>query len=193
VPETEFAPGGVASREAAARVRGLSEVWSDPVAFQTWYEMAVVKVYGYLFGRTGGDAALAEDLTQQTFMQAVRRRSTFDGRADAVTWLCSIGRRKLTDHYRQLEREERRHLRLIVREIAVADSRPSASRIDDREAVLAALRGMPAMQRAALVLRYVDRLSVREVGAELRRSEGATESLLARARERFRATFERAE
>jgi RNA polymerase sigma-70 factor (ECF subfamily) len=191
VPKPELATRGAASREAATRVRALAEAWSDPVAFQDWYEVAVVRVYGYLFGRTGGDAALAEDLTQQTFMQAVRRRDTFDGRADAVTWLCSIGRRRLTDHYRQLEREERRHLRLVVREIAVADHAPSASRIDDREAVLAALRGLPTMQRAALVLRYVDRLSVREVGAELGRSEGATESLLVRAREHFRATFER--
>ena len=56
------------------RARELSEVWSDPDAFRAWYEAAVVKVYRYLFGRTGGDAALTEELTQQTFIQAVHRR-----------------------------------------------------------------------------------------------------------------------
>ncbi len=179
-----------ASRSASDRIRELSEIWSDPAAFRAWYEVAVVKVYGYLFGRTGGDAALTEELTQLTFLQAVRRRETFDGRADAVTWLCSIARHKLTDHFRRLEREERRHLRLVVREIATTGVMSSPARVEDREAVLAALRRLPAMHRSVLVLHYVDGLTVREIGAEIGRSEGATESLLVRARERFRATYE---
>ena len=116
---------------ASDRARELSEIWSDPIAFRTWYEVVVLKVYSYLFGRTGGDAALTEELTQQTFMQAIRRRETFDGRADVVTWLCSIGRHKLTDHYRRVEREERRHLRLVVREITMEGPTSSASRIED--------------------------------------------------------------
>jgi len=61
--------------------------------------------------------------------------------------------------------------------------------VDDREAVLAALRDLPALHRAALVLRYVDDLSMCEVAKTLGRSEAATESLIRRARERFRATY----
>jgi RNA polymerase sigma-70 factor (ECF subfamily) len=188
MPGDVFADDSVAGGRSD-RARELSEVWSDPDAFRAWYEGAVVKVYRYLFGRTGGDAALTEELTQQTFIQAVRSRDTFDGRADAVTWLCAIGRRKLTDHYRRLEREGRRHLRLVVREIAVSDQGPSIAHIEDRETVFAALRSLPAVQQAALVLHYVDGLTVREVAAELGRSEGAAESLLVRARERFRAAY----
>ena len=60
-----------------------------------------------------GPGPLAEELTQQTFVEAVRRRGSFDGRSEVVTWLCSIGRHKLADHYRRLERDERHRLRIL--------------------------------------------------------------------------------
>lgn len=173
---------------ALDRTAALAGVFSDPLAFRGWYDTAVVRVYGYLHGRCGGDDALAEELTQQTFIQAIGHWQSYDGRADSITWLCSIARNKLTDHYRVLDRQERRHLRLVVREISVARDAP-VDAIGDRDTVLMALRNIPALHRAALVLRYVDGLSVREVAAELGRSETATDSLIRRAKERFRATY----
>lgn len=170
------------------RTRALAGIFSDPVAFRRWYEAAVVRVYGYLWGRCGGDESLAEELTQQTFIQAIERRQTYAGRSSDMTWLLAIARNKLTDHWRRLDREERRHLRLVVREIAITrDTRQSS--FEDREAVVEALRGLPALQRAAVVLCYVDGLSVRETAGMLGRSESATESLLSRARVRLRSTL----
>lgn len=170
------------------RARELVGIFSDPAAFRRWYEAAVVRVYGYLCGRCGGDENLAEELTQQTFIQAIERRDTYEGRSSDMTWLLAIARNKLTDHWRRLDREERRHLRLVVREIAITDDTARTS-FEDREAVLAALRNLPALQRAAVVLCYVDGLSVREAAGVLRRSESATESLLSRARQRLRSTL----
>jgi RNA polymerase sigma factor (sigma-70 family) len=167
----------------------LDRIFGDPAEFRRWYDAAVPRVYRYLQGRCGGDASLAEELTQQTFLEAVRHRSTFDGRSDPVTWLVAIARNKLTDHFRQLEREERRHLRLVVREIATDGGGASWERREARDEVLTALRGLPAAQRAALVLHYLDGLSVREVSVALGRSESATESLLSRGRERFKTIF----
>lgn len=177
-----------ATAQAVDHAQELAAVFADQVAFRTWYDMAVVRVYGYLYGRCGGDMHLAEELTQQTFLQAVRHWQTFDGRADPVTWLCTIARNKLTDHYRELDRQERRRLRLVVREIEMAEVEVDRT-VADREAVLEALRGLPPLQRAALILRYVDGLSVREVATALDRTEDATESLLRRAKERFREMY----
>ena len=175
----------------ADRKSELDRVFSDPVAFGAWYDDALTTVYGYLLVRCGGDTALAEELTQQTFIQAVRRRETFDGRSDSVTWLCAIARNRLADHHRQVAREERRHLRLVVHEIPAAGSaEPEQSAVVEREAVLAALRSLPALQRAALVLCYLDGLSVREASRALGKSEGATASLLNRGKARFRQVYE---
>jgi RNA polymerase sigma-70 factor, ECF subfamily len=173
---------------AADRTNELAGVFADPQAFRRWYDDAVVRVYRYLYGRCGGDTDLAEELTQQTFIQAVRHWRSFDGRSDSVTWVCAIARNKLVDHFRELDRQQRRHLRLVVREIPMVDDGiPTGA--EDRELVLAALRDLPALQRAALILRYVDGLSVREVAADLGRSEDATESLIRRAKDAFRARY----
>jgi RNA polymerase sigma-70 factor (ECF subfamily) len=173
---------GSAERELVAE---LARTFSDAAAFRRWYDDAVVRVYRYLYPRCGGDSALAEEITQQTFIRAVERRSTYEGRSSVTTWLMSIARHALADHYRRAARDERRHLRLVVHEIHVAEA-PASALVDDREAIIAALGALPASQRAAVVLCYLDGMSVREAAAVLRRSESATESLLGRGKARLR-------
>jgi RNA polymerase sigma-70 factor (ECF subfamily) len=175
------------------RAIDAAAVFDSEVEFRRWYEAAVPRVFGYLHGRCGGDPALAEELTQQTFEAAIRDRAAFDGRADLMTWLLAIARHRLIDHFRRVEREERRHLRLIVREVAVqGDDDASFRSHDERAEVRDTLRGLPAAQRAALVLHHVDGLSVHETAALMGRSPAAVESLLARGRERFRLAWKEA-
>jgi len=173
---------------AEERKDRLAEAFGDAVAFRAWYDDAVDRVYGYLYGRCGGDIEVAEEITQQTFLQAIRHWQAFDGRSDSVTWLCSIARNKLTDHYRERDRQRRRHLQLVVREIESEHPGPDHE-VDDREAVVSALRQLPDIERTALVLRYLDDLSVREVAALLGRSVDATDALIRRAKERFRSIY----
>jgi RNA polymerase sigma-70 factor (ECF subfamily) len=175
--------GLATGRERAAEFRALFE---DDRAFRDWYDRAVPRVYGYLFDRCGGLRTVAEELTQQAFIEAVRHRTRFDGRSDPITWVLSIARHKLADHYRRLAREERRHLRLVSgppSEEGWADPRDTT---ESSEGVLRALRGLPSMQRAALALHYMDELSVVETARELGKTEAAVESLLSRGREGFR-------
>jgi RNA polymerase sigma-70 factor (ECF subfamily) len=172
--------------EPADRRRELAAIFADPAAFRRWYDAAVVVVYRYLHPRCAGDEALAEELTQQTFIQAIDRRGSYEGRATTHTWLVSIARNLLADHYRRIARDERRHLRLIVREVPAAELHDGFQAVEDRQRVLAALRQLAPMQRAVVVLCYVDGLSVREAARALGRSESATESLLSRARDRLR-------
>jgi len=63
----------------------------------------------------------------------------------------------------------------------------------DADAAHAALSRLPAQQRAALVLRYLDGLPVAEVAAHLGRSLHATETLLARSRAALRRVYREGE
>jgi RNA polymerase sigma-70 factor (ECF subfamily) len=164
--------------------QSLDALVQDPVAFRHWYDLVLPRVYRYLLARAG-DPSLAEELTQQTFVEAVRNRRTFDGRADVVTWLCAIGRNKLVDHYRRAGREADRHERLRVLE----DGPDHEAAFDERDAIRRALDELPSDQRLALMFRYLDQMPVREVANQLRRSEKATESLLSRARVSFRLAY----
>ena len=161
----------------------LGLVLADEAAFRAWYDRSMPRVYSYLFQRCGRDRTLSEELTQQTFTDALRthERATAE---DPVAWVIGIARHRLADHFRALERRERGFLRLVSR-APVAE----VTWIGEQEpegALVEALRRLPAAQRAAITLRYLDDLPVREVAALLGRSESAVESLLSRGRETLR-------
>ena len=171
---------------------GLAAVFADEAAFRAWYEQSLPKVYGYLFHRCGRNPELAEELTQQAFVEAVRSRDRFRGKADATTWVIGIARHKLVDHFRRTERDTRRLNALNARELGRGGPAGSAPPIapDDIDDALA---DMPALQRAVLVLHYMDQLSVREVARSIGKSEAATASLMARGRDAFRQAYEGAD
>lgn len=169
--------------------RSLAEIVSDEATFRAWYDVVAPRVYAYLLSRCSV-ASVAEELTQQTLVAAIRSAATFDGRENAIPWLIGIARHHLAGHYRVLEREERRHQRMVVQEVRVRSESTEWARYQRRDAVSRALRNLPAMQRAVLVLRFFDRLSVRDIATEIGRSESATESLLGRARAAFERVYE---
>jgi RNA polymerase sigma-70 factor, ECF subfamily len=169
--------------------RSLAEIVSDEATFRAWYDVVAPRVYAYLLSRCSV-ASVAEELTQQTLVAAIRSAATFDGRENAIPWLIGIARHHLAGHYRVLEREERRHQRMVVQEVRVRSESTEWARYQRRDAVSRALRNLPAMQRAVLVLRFFDRLSVRDIAIEIGRSESATESLLGRARAAFERVYE---
>lgn len=176
----------------AVRVAAFEACFASEVAFRRFYDDALPRLYGYLFHRCRGDTALAEDLAQTAFSEAIRRRRTYDGRSDPVTWLIGIARHKLVDHFRAEERAERRRLRLVVNELTIGEDNGAWSSADERDAIIEALGHLTAMQRAVLILHYADGLPVREVAREIGKSESATESLMTRAREALREAYEEA-
>jgi RNA polymerase sigma-70 factor, ECF subfamily len=175
-------------RERADRFRSL---FGDESTFREWYDAALPRIFGYLFERCGAVRTVAEELTQETFIEAVSARDRFDGRSDEMTWLVAIARHKHADHYRRLAREERRHLSLVA---GRGDETEDPWRsVETQREVLEALARLPAMQRAVLILHYMDDLPVAEIGLELGKSEGAIESLMSRGRDRFRRLLQTTE
>jgi RNA polymerase sigma-70 factor (ECF subfamily) len=146
------------------------------------YDRALPEVSGYLLARCG-QRALAEDLTAETFLAAVRAEAD-GGAPTTVPWLIGTARHKLVDHWRRREREER-SLHLVE----------GGATEDPWDAELDALRAQQVLEdlssahRAALTLRYLDDLPVPQVAALLGRTLHATEALLVRARSAFRSAY----
>lgn len=69
---------------------------SDPA---TWVERHGNVLYRYALLRTQ-DAALAEDLVQETFLAALGARARFSGQSSEQTWLIGILKHKMIDHFR---------------------------------------------------------------------------------------------
>jgi RNA polymerase sigma-70 factor (ECF subfamily) len=143
------------------------------------YDEALPQVYGYLLSRCR-QRALAEDLTAETFLAAVKA----DGPL-SVAWLIGVARHKLADHWRHQAREER-GLSLVP-----TDPEPHwEDCVLDAVVAHEVLGRLGAHHRLALTLRYLDGLPVPEVARLLDRTLHATEALLVRARTAFRRAYD---
>jgi RNA polymerase sigma-70 factor (ECF subfamily) len=153
-------------------------------AFRAFYDQTLPRVYSYLYHRCGNEA-FAEELTQETYIAAVAELKKGKVVSDSLAWIFGIARHKLVDHYRREERGGRLAARMPL-DVA-ADHELDG--IEQRELTHRALAGLPAVQRSALVLRYLDGLPVADVARQLGKSLHATESLLARGRDGFRRVY----
>ena len=168
----------------AAEVALLAEAAEgNPASVRRLLDDAGPVVYGFLYGRVGGNPSVAEDLVQETLLEAVRSAHTFRGESALTTWLCTIARRRLARHY-EFERKSdvaRAGLSLVrdVPDHAEED-------VDRADEVLRALGRLSAMHRQVLVMKYLDEMHVAEMAAELGRSKVQVQSLLQRARESLR-------
>lgn len=156
----------------------------DPVRFRTFYDRALPMVYGYLWRRCGRSEEVAMDLTQDTFLGAVKSLRAGQSVADPSAWVMALARRRLVDFYRRREVRHRAHPQLESQALALDETSAAEARI------LAALEAVPDHYRLALILRYVDDLSVSETAELLGKSVAATESLLARARTALAGEYE---
>ncbi|HVN50599.1 MAG TPA: sigma-70 family RNA polymerase sigma factor [Acidimicrobiales bacterium] len=151
------------------------------------YDTALPQVYGYLLARCGGQAPVAQDLTAETFLAAVKAVQS-GAPPDPMTtaWLVGVARHKLVDHWRRQGREERKLA--AVADLDEPTDDPWDVRLDALRA-RATLDELAPQHRAALTLRYVDDLPVAEVATLLGRTVHATEALLSRAKASFRRAY----
>ena len=166
----------------------------DPDAVRALIDSIGPVVYGFVFARVGGDEPAAQDLLQETLIEALRSAPTFRGDASLRTWVCAIARRRLARHYEA----ERRHavaesgLALLggIGGQAGAASSGGRDEVERRDEIVRALGLLPAVHRQVLVMKYLDELSVSQIADEMGRSPVQVQSLLQRARDGLRRAME---
>jgi RNA polymerase sigma-70 factor (ECF subfamily) len=166
-------------RDADAVARVLA---GDAQAFRLLVETHEPAVFGLCRRLLCGNAADAEDVTQETFLRAYRYLARLEDRARFAPWLYQIAR--------SLARERRRHQdveRRALAERAERLRRTLRARDDEpSEPVLGkALEDLPAEEREALVLRYFEGLSYEDVSKRLRLSFSRVDHLIRKARARL--------
>lgn len=157
----------------------------DPRAFEPLYRKYVAQVYSFALYETR-DQHTAEDLTEGVFLRALSALPRF--RQQAVSeggtfrgWLFTIARNALANERRRRRRHPEASLELAAH---LADDSDPAHAVELRlEGARAwrAVMALPTDKRQAIVLRFVNELSAREVGAVMGRSEGAARVLIHRA------------
>ena len=134
------------------------------------YEEHAKSVYRYLFSLTG-EADTAEELTQETFYQALKRLDTFRGECTPQVWLCAIAKRLW---FKELERRGRA---APLEEEALADlpapddPAGEVERRDERLALYRAMQKLAPDTREVIHLRLAGEFSFRDIGDILGHTE----------------------
>jgi RNA polymerase sigma-70 factor (ECF subfamily) len=168
-------------------------------AFDEFFNASAPRLAAFVARRSGLDSASVEDIVQNTLIKAVRNLASYRGEAALFTWLTTICRHELADVTRKAARQPRHdslsepgaalHVPLQLR---VPTHREPAEEVEaewDSDAVIRALNALPERYALALEAKYGDGLSVEEIGHLLGLSPTAAQSLLARARDAFRARW----
>ncbi len=157
----------------------------DPRAFEALYRKYVAQVYNFALYELRNPHA-AEDLTAQVFLRALSGLSGFREQGEPPgssfrVWLFQIRRNAVSNERRRVRRHPDSPLDLALEIASTEDVQAAAIERDQLDRAWHAIGLLPDERRQALVLRFVEEMSTREIGEVLGRSEGATRVLIHRA------------
>jgi RNA polymerase sigma-70 factor (ECF subfamily) len=174
--------------DAAAEVWGLVEraQAGEAEAFGLIYDRYMDTVFRFVYFRVG-NRQLAEDLTSDTFLRALKRIGSFtwQGR-DLGAWLVTIARNLVADHFKS----GRYRLEVTTGDVLDADREdrgpegsPESAVVDHitNVALLTAVKQLNPEQQECIVLRFLQGFSVAETALTMGKNEGAIKALQYRA------------
>lgn len=183
---------GVAGDEQFNLIAALKQ--RDRSAWSAAVDRHLHEVYGFVFHLVGGDRTVAEDLNQETWLEAMGGIDQCDAaRGSFRNWLFGIARKRVALHYR------RRALAGNPASLGdqfgeVAEWGDSSvlpedvlEQVERVSIVRAAILVLPDDRREVLLWKYVEGLSVKTIASRLGRTAKAIESLLSRTREQMRS------
>ena len=176
-----------------ARIAALVELaqGGDKEAYAQLYDVYVDTVFRYVLVRVA-NRALAEDLTSETFLRAMRRIDSFTWQGkDIAAWFVTIARNLIADHVKSAK---------FRFEVATADMRDADERVDAPdtevltrlrdERLVSAIKELGSDQAECITLRFLQGLSLADTAKILDKSEGAVKQLQLRATRALRKALE---
>ena len=137
---------------------------------QDLYEQHARQVYRYLYSLTH-DADLAEELTQETFYQALKSMHTFRGDCTPQVWLCAIAKRQWDRELSRRKRTAALDEAQLATLAAPDDPAAEIQQKDERLHLYRTMQQLPPETREVLYLRLTGGFSFREIGDILHHTE----------------------
>ena len=170
----------------------------DVAAFDRIYERHRGGVYRYLL-RHCRDRATAEELHQDVWLKLIAARARFDAAARFTTWLYSVARNRMIDHWRRHPAQRLVSLdddsdgrgigELLEDSDPAGNPQAAATDLQETALLVAALEALPAAQRDAFLLHVEGGLAVGEIAALTSTPAETVKSRLRYAYKRLRASL----
>ena len=158
---------------------------NDERAFGRLMKRYLRPVHRYFLIETGGDEALSDDLTQETFIRAWRGLDSYKRLSSFGTWLYRIA----YNTYQNYLKGAKHHLSLDDEHIAPTLQTLTTEADYDAEEVAALHRAIARLgegERTCITLHYIEEMSVKEIASVTGMNEGAIKTALHRGRNHLR-------
>ena len=132
------------------------------------YALYSKKVFLFLLSKTNNEH-LAEELTQETFFQAVQSIDRFKGNSSILTWLCGIAKNVWLKYLRNHQET----LLMEYADLEIADSQDINVQWEQKE-ILQLIHAMNEPVREVMYLRLISNLSFAEIGEIIGKTENWT-------------------
>ena len=168
-------------------------VTGDSSAVVEFYRLYSPKILSYLSKRLPRPED-AQELTNDVFLEAIDSISFLKNKESFMSWLYTIARNKTVDFYRKRKIKSillsrMPFLEIIESEVNQPEFQYEKNRIRDK--IEKTLYILSKKYQKVLRLHYEDQVSIKEIAPILNLSFKATESLLFRARQKFKKEYER--
>ncbi|MBI2821933.1 MAG: RNA polymerase sigma factor [Acidobacteria bacterium] len=156
---------------------GLSEQRMDKAVFEALYRETAHMLWAYI-RRASGEAALADDIFQETFLRLLRAGLPQLDPKQMRAYLYRTATSVLTDHWRRARRMRYLNIEALIGEQAAEESSPGGD-------VMRFYRQLKPREQALLWLAYVEGFDHSEIAQALQLREGSVRVLLFRARRKM--------
>jgi len=175
-------PASKVSLEQAEERLLVEAAQKDPSRFGELYENNFERVYAFIARRVR-DRDVVEDLTSDVFHKALTNLGRFEWRGvPFAAWLCRIAANVIVDRSSRAAKELS-----SIDDPAETPSDTGPEEIENRAQLFRLVDRLPAGQRRAIVMRFAEQKSIREIAHELERTEGAVKQLQFRGLQTLRA------
>ncbi len=149
-----------------------------------YYNTYKDKIYSYFLYNLGQDVSLAEDLTSDTFLKVFEKFSSYDETYKFSTWIYTIARNVLYDHYRK------NNIKVSIEDVSELDEKVFLGYEQDfikqidvsiqMTQIIIALEKLPVTQREVIVMKYLDDFSTKEISSMTAKTPANIRKILSR-------------
>ncbi|MHC5249275.1 RNA polymerase sigma factor [Enterococcus sp. LJL90] len=141
-------------------------------------------VYRFLLGLTN-DELLAEDLTQETFYQAIKSLENFQGNSKVSTWLCQISKNLWRQH--MAKNKQHKVTDELLASYADDDPRPDEQLLhsENKVRIYQIIHELSEIKKEVVLLRMTNDFSFREIGDIFGKSENWARVTFYRAKQKI--------
>ncbi|MFA6467005.1 MAG: RNA polymerase sigma factor [Patescibacteria group bacterium] len=155
--------------------------------FISYYDQFKNKIFVYFLYRVNFNREVAEDLTSEVFLKALKSFEDFDQSRSFQSWIYAIAHNHLVNYYRVANRETQ----LLEDRYLTKGDIDKVELEYELEAIMKIIKLMDSSDREILLMRFVDQLSNTEIAMLLDKDEGAIRTKISRSLAKLRELLDK--